>query len=505
MVYGHFDVQPPDPLDVLGEPAVRAGDPRRMALRPRRRRRQGPALPAAEGRRRSLAAEGALPVNVRVCCDGEEEIGGHSIVEFLAEDERGADACIIFDGGMAARDVPAFEVATRGLAYFHVRVAHRRARPALGRLRRRRAQRDHALMQTLSAVLAGADGRLPEPLRAGLAPPTEQELADWAALPAGRRTSSPARARGRWTRRRPRSSTSARSPSRRVDVHGIEGGSPHLQKTVLPVLAEANLSIRLAPGQDVDDDRATRSSGCCATRCPRAPTSRSSGSRRRRRGSSRPTRRPCSSASTRSSACSASGRCSCRTGGTLPIVPGARRPRHPDDPHRLRAHGEQRPLAERAAAGALLPARRRRPRGSSSSALELAALTGVGLVLAHEPRVAEAPHRVDDRQQRAALLRQLVLDPRRDARRSCAARARPPCSSARRRSERVRGLIPAHECSSSEKRRAPFGQVVDEDRRPLRADDLRTRSDRAGLVVDRVHRAYLPRTQCSSLGSRRSS
>jgi acetylornithine deacetylase/succinyl-diaminopimelate desuccinylase-like protein len=35
-------------------------------------------------------------------------------------------------------------------------------------------------------------------------------------------------------------------------VHGLEGGSPQLQKTVLPVVAEANVSIRLAPGQDAD-------------------------------------------------------------------------------------------------------------------------------------------------------------------------------------------------------------------------------------------------------------
>jgi acetylornithine deacetylase/succinyl-diaminopimelate desuccinylase-like protein len=38
-----------------------------------------------------------------------------------------------------------------------------------------------------------------------------------------------------------------------IDVHGIEGGSPQLQKTVLPVHAEANLSIRLAPGQDPEE------------------------------------------------------------------------------------------------------------------------------------------------------------------------------------------------------------------------------------------------------------
>jgi acetylornithine deacetylase/succinyl-diaminopimelate desuccinylase-like protein len=37
-----------------------------------------------------------------------------------------------------------------------------------------------------------------------------------------------------------------------VDVHGIEGGSPQLQKTVIPVVAEANVSIRLAPGQKPD-------------------------------------------------------------------------------------------------------------------------------------------------------------------------------------------------------------------------------------------------------------
>ena len=49
-----------------------------------------------------LAAEGGLPVNVRVVCDGEEETGGHSIVDYLAV-TRGADACVIFDGNMPAR------------------------------------------------------------------------------------------------------------------------------------------------------------------------------------------------------------------------------------------------------------------------------------------------------------------------------------------------------------------------------------------------------------------
>ena len=59
-------------------------------------------------------------MNVRVCCDAEEETGGHQIVDFLAADERGADAAIIFDSGMTTRGVPEFNVATRGLVYFHL-------------------------------------------------------------------------------------------------------------------------------------------------------------------------------------------------------------------------------------------------------------------------------------------------------------------------------------------------------------------------------------------------
>jgi acetylornithine deacetylase/succinyl-diaminopimelate desuccinylase-like protein len=247
MVYGHFDVQPPDPLDEWESP------PFEPELRDEWLYARGVAddkgqlyllLKAA----RLLAADNALPVNVRVCCDGEEEVGGHSIVDFVAEDERGADACIIFDAGMVARDVPAFNVATRGLAYFHVRVRTGARDLHSGVFGGAALNANHALMQTLSAVLA-RDGLLPEPLRAGLAAPTERELADWSALPPGAGELGGQGAR-------PMDGAAAdqfyvrtfAEPS--VDVHGVEGGSPQLQKTVLPVLAEANVSIRLAPGQD---------------------------------------------------------------------------------------------------------------------------------------------------------------------------------------------------------------------------------------------------------------
>ena len=246
LVYGHFDVQPPAPLDEWEsppfEPTIRgewlygrgvADDKGQLYL----------LLKAAA----LLAAEGVLPVNVRVACDGEEEIGGHTIVDWIADDERGADACVIFDAHMPARGRPAFYIATRGVCYFHLRVLTGGRDLHSGTFGGAALNATHALIRTLSGVLA-RDGRLPEPLRKGVVLPTEQELADWDSQQPGAEVLAEQAAR-------PADGNAAEEfylrtwgePS--VDVNGVEGGSPQLQKTVIPVVAEANLSIRLAPGQ----------------------------------------------------------------------------------------------------------------------------------------------------------------------------------------------------------------------------------------------------------------
>jgi acetylornithine deacetylase/succinyl-diaminopimelate desuccinylase-like protein len=247
LCYGHFDVQPPAPLEAWESPPFEA------AVRGEWLYGRGVAddkgqlyllLKAAE----QLAAERALPVNLRFACDGEEETGGHSIVDFLADDERGADACVIFDSDMVARGRPAFNVATRGLCYFHVRVRTGARDLHSGMYGGAALNALHVLGQVLSAVQP-RDGRVPEPLRTGIVSPTERELASWASLPEGQHELSSQGARESdplagdefylrtWA-----------EPA--VDVNGIEGGSPMLQKTVLPVLAEANVSIRLAPVQN---------------------------------------------------------------------------------------------------------------------------------------------------------------------------------------------------------------------------------------------------------------
>jgi len=247
LCYGHFDVQPEDPLD-LWESAPFEPEIRGEHLYARGVADDKGQLYMLLAAARALATAGELPVNVRFTCDGEEETGGHSIIEFLEEDTRGADAAIIFDSGMIARDLPAFNIATRGLVYFHVTLRTGERDLHSGVFGGAALNAAHALVHTLDAVLA-RNGRLAEPLRQGLAPPTSEELAGWRALPAGAHELSSQGAR-------PKDANAAEEFYLRtfaepaLDVNGVESGSPQLQKTVLPVQATANVSIRLAPGQD---------------------------------------------------------------------------------------------------------------------------------------------------------------------------------------------------------------------------------------------------------------
>ena len=124
LCYGHFDVQPPDPLDQWDSPPFELHERDGWLYARGIADDKGQLFMLLEGVRR-LAEAGELPVNVLVACDGEEEVGGHSIVDWLGEARPAVDAALVFDGGMVERDVPAFNVAVRGLVYVHVTAPHR--------------------------------------------------------------------------------------------------------------------------------------------------------------------------------------------------------------------------------------------------------------------------------------------------------------------------------------------------------------------------------------------
>jgi acetylornithine deacetylase/succinyl-diaminopimelate desuccinylase-like protein len=247
LAYAHLDVQPPDPLELW------ESDPRTLTERDGLLVGRGVAddkahlfmlLKATE----LLAAAGELPVTVRFMIDAEEEVGGHAVCDWAAEDSGPASAAVILDGGYATATLPAFCTALRGICFFHVSARTGERDLHSGMAGGGALNASEALLRSLTAVLPGPGGRLPEPLRAGIIPPTDSEVANWSALPSG---AEELEAQGA----RPADATAAdeffvrttAEPS--VSVNGIESGSPHLQKTVLPVEAHANVSIRLAPGQ----------------------------------------------------------------------------------------------------------------------------------------------------------------------------------------------------------------------------------------------------------------
>jgi acetylornithine deacetylase/succinyl-diaminopimelate desuccinylase-like protein len=247
MIYGHYDVQPPAPLDLWETP------PFELSERDGWYYARGIAddkgqlftlLKAAQ----LLREQNALPVNIRVVSDGEEEIGGHSVVDFLEADERGADACIIFDGGMTRAEQPEFGLATRGLVAFHLKVKTGERDMHSGYYGGAALNAIHALMQGLSAVTA-RDGLLPDQLRVGREPLSQAEVDSLKSLPKGFEmiddagaTPLDAKAEEDFYDR------TWAEPS--LDVNGIRGGKPEFVNTTLIVEAEARFTIRLAPGQD---------------------------------------------------------------------------------------------------------------------------------------------------------------------------------------------------------------------------------------------------------------
>ena len=127
-----------------------------------------------------LAERGELGVNVRVIADGEEEIGGHSVIDYLATLDDHFAAAVIFDGSMADAERPAITTALRGLAGFQVRVITNQRELHSGLFGGAAANPVHDLITMLSAV-ANHD----ELFAAGVAPVSGSELDGWRTLPSG--------------------------------------------------------------------------------------------------------------------------------------------------------------------------------------------------------------------------------------------------------------------------------------------------------------------------------
>ena len=123
LLYGHYDVQPPDPLEqwisLPFEPEIRSGK-----LFARGATDMKGQLMVAIKAVESLLKESGLPLNIKFILEGEEEIGSPSMDVFLKQNRSLLDADMVLnlDAGMASRGIPTITYGLRGLAYFELRV-----------------------------------------------------------------------------------------------------------------------------------------------------------------------------------------------------------------------------------------------------------------------------------------------------------------------------------------------------------------------------------------------
>lgn len=243
LVYGHYDVQAPGPLELWDsppfEPTVRDGWLRGRGVCDDKGNFYALVRGALD-----LAAEGELGVHVRVLADGEEEVGGHAVIDHLPAVEGPLDAAIVFDGSMVDAWRPAITTGLRGLVGFQVRVTSGHRELHSGLYGGVAANAVHDLCHILHAVI-DHDGDFAD----GIAPVTDDERASWRELPGGEELLASAGA----VARDDRAAADAydrtwAEPS--LTVHSIGAGDPSLHKTSIVPEARASLSLRLAPGQD---------------------------------------------------------------------------------------------------------------------------------------------------------------------------------------------------------------------------------------------------------------
>jgi acetylornithine deacetylase/succinyl-diaminopimelate desuccinylase-like protein len=256
LCYGHYDVQPADPLELWNsppfEPAVRDGniygrgtadDKGQMYMH----------VKAIEALR---AATGTLPINVKFLVEGEEEVGGASIAKYVAANpgKLKADVALVSDTALYAEGIPTLCIGLRGLIYMEVEATGPARDLHSGLYGGAAPNPIFGLVELLSKV-KDSSGVIRVPgIYHDVQPPAPAEKQSWEHLPFDERD---------FLKKEVGSTAltgeSAHTVLERIwarptfEVHGIAGGFTAAgAKTVIPAKATAKVSFRLVPDQDPD-------------------------------------------------------------------------------------------------------------------------------------------------------------------------------------------------------------------------------------------------------------
>ena len=256
LCYGHYDVQPADPLELWTsppfEPSVRDGsiyargsadDKGQMYMH----------VKAVETLR---AVNGTLPVNLKFLIEGEEEVGGGSIASYVAEhaSKLKADVALVSDTALYAPGIPTLCIGLRGLVYLEVEAIGPSRDLHSGLYGGAAPNAVFGLIELL-AKAKNSRGEIKIPgIYDDVEPPAPAEKESWAHLPFKERDFLRNEVGSTKLVGETKYSVLERIWARPTfEVHGVGGGFTGVgSKTVIPSKATAKVSIRLVPRQDPD-------------------------------------------------------------------------------------------------------------------------------------------------------------------------------------------------------------------------------------------------------------
>jgi len=258
LCYGHYDVQPPDPLNEWTTPPFEPTE-RNQNLYARGavddKGQMFMHLKALESLMKS--GGGKLPINVKLLLEGEEEVGGEAIAKYIRDNPQKlkADFALVSDTEMYAPDLPTLCVGLRGLVYTEVEARGARVDLHSGMYGGVAPNPFVALAQIISK-LKDENGRILIPgFYDQVTTPSADELRSWKSLPFDEKDYLEHEVGSSELTGEPGYSVAERTWARpTLDVHGMPGGFIGAgAKTVIPAKASAKISMRLVPNQNPDE------------------------------------------------------------------------------------------------------------------------------------------------------------------------------------------------------------------------------------------------------------